>query len=138
MAGIETSHPSRVRGLKYRDDLLCGAPVLSHPSRVRGLKYAQRIREDLLVRSHPSRVRGLKLRLGHRRYDRGHVAPFTGAWIEITSVTRPPVAPYVAPFTGAWIEILVGPSPTKRSPVVAPFTGAWIEICSTHTGRPTG
>ena len=33
------------------------------------------------------------------------VAPFTGAWIEISSRIRPSVIWTVAPFTGAWIEI---------------------------------
>ena len=33
------------------------------------------------------------------------VAPFTGAWIEITAPTGYPYGHLVAPFTGAWIEI---------------------------------
>ena len=33
------------------------------------------------------------------------VAPFAGAWIEISSVTPLPARTIVAPFAGAWIEI---------------------------------
>ena len=55
------------------------------------------------------------------------VAPFAGAWIEISlsqALRRP--AP-VAPFAGAWIEIeLVMTSVNGLH--VAPFAGAWIEI----------
>ena len=56
-----------------------------------------------------------------------HVAPHTGAWIEMkldTSVSRPAE---VAPHTGAWIEILKL-TPSSQSSPVAPHTGAWIEI----------
>ena len=79
-----------------------------------------------------------------------HVAPFTGAWIEIQAreaVQNPPEGSLpsrerglksdltiddgksknVAPFTGAWIEIRKG-CPRQAAPQVAPFTGAWIEI----------
>ncbi len=34
------------------------------------------------------------------------VAPFTGAWIEITWLARMTLI-IVAPFTGAWIEIMI-------------------------------
>ena len=34
-----------------------------------------------------------------------HVAPFTGAWIEILALDDPNLSDNVAPFTGAWIEI---------------------------------
>ena len=61
------------------------------------------------------------------------VAPFTGAWIEITALKDgATIVHTVAPFTGAWIEIQI-PSPTQVKVGVAPFTGAWIEIV--HTGR---
>ena len=33
------------------------------------------------------------------------VAPFPGAWIEISTHPRAPLAVIVAPFPGAWIEI---------------------------------
>ena len=55
------------------------------------------------------------------------VAPFTGAWIEMSSSKAAARTVWVAPFTGAWIEIQPGTS-TPRPIRVAPFTGAWIEI----------
>ena len=60
------------------------------------------------------------------------VAPFTGAWIEITPfwVIRTPQP--VAPFTGAWIEMVDQTAPLAGNRV-APFTGAWIEIASIVT-----
>ena len=61
-----TSHPSRVRGLKYQDNRPGTTDSLSHPSRVRGLKYAF----DGIGRIHYL------------------VAPFTGAWIEIVGMVK--------------------------------------------------
>ena len=55
------------------------------------------------------------------------VAPFTGAWIEITSTKYNIDTLSVAPFTGAWIEIFNYTDNTTDY-TVAPFTGAWIEI----------
>ena len=57
----------------------------------------------------------------------GLVAPFTGAWIEITPNGSADTRKPVAPFTGAWIEIPVESRYAWLDPV-APFTGAWIEI----------
>ena len=75
----------------------------------------------------PTRERGLKSGNREKRPDDLHVAPYTGAWIEIARPrsTRPILL--VAPYTGAWIEIV----PTKDDfvePRVAPYTGAWIEM----------
>ena len=40
------------------------------------------------------------------KYDtNGDVAPYLGAWIEITSLTSTCTKPFVAPYLGAWIEI---------------------------------
>ena len=103
--------------------------------------------------SHPSRVRGLKFRFRFHRLDRGQVAPFTGAWIEIKDyisyaypkcwshpsrvrglkssqkiIAQAIIA--VAPFTGAWIEIAHIEKDDEYFYRVAPFTGAWIEIYS--------
>ena len=36
-----------------------------------------------------------------------HVAPFAGAWIEISGVSSALKGVGVAPFAGAWIEIFV-------------------------------
>ena len=55
------------------------------------------------------------------------VAPFTGAWIEITVAGKIIDNARVAPFTGAWIEIS-GTIRPEFIVCVAPFTGAWIEI----------
>ena len=65
------------------------------------------------------------LGLGHAVSS--HVAPFTGAWIEIISSFRCIYEYNVAPFTGAWIEISNSVTSLLRN-LVAPFTGAWIEI----------
>jgi len=77
--------------------------------------------------SHPSRVRGLKS--GYLVISRANkaVAPFTGAWIEISIQIHLYSPSYVAPFTGAWIEIDLDFGGRQSCPV-APFTGAWIEI----------
>ena len=58
------------------------------------------------------------------------VAPFTGAWIEMTATTRRTSGmARVAPFTGAWIEIIIGVvDEVHEMQEVAPFTGAWIEM----------
>ena len=55
------------------------------------------------------------------------VAPFVGAWIEITGLNSTDSNLHVAPFVGAWIEILEGLGRTLKQDV-APFVGAWIEI----------
>ena len=74
--------------------------------------------------SHPSRVRGLKFRHTSGTEYRIRVAPFTGAWIEITTTVAARAAAAVAPFTGAWIGI----SPLGLGTTTVTFTGAWIEI----------
>ena len=57
------------------------------------------------------------------------VAPFTGAWVEISGGSCWILCKSVAPFTGAWVEICGCNSSGSRSGV-APFTGAWVEIAS--------
>ena len=81
--------------------------ALSHPSWVRGLKFNRPVSTGVVSLSHPSWVRGLKLHLvvlDHHPYD---VAPFMGAWIEITFLICLTAACIVAPFMGAWIEIIL-------------------------------
>ena len=77
------------------------------------------------------------------------VAPFAGAWIEISHIVYPPSVLIVAPFAGAWIEIpysifsvvVLSSLPSRERGLkfaisflvidvqfVAPFAGAWIEI----------
>ena len=78
--------------------------------------------------SHPSWVRGLKFIEAWASVSSPGVAPFMGAWIEITST---PIGTYgwqVAPFMGAWIEIGVQFAQISDNLFVAPFMGAWIEI----------
>ena len=55
------------------------------------------------------------------------VAPFAGAWIEMSDVSWNPLSLYVAPFAGAWIEIIFDRI-AQLNVDVAPFAGAWIEI----------
>ena len=94
---IRESHPSRVRGLKFPDGNLLLKPTMSHPSRVRGLKFLARVYKEKF----------------------GQVAPFTGAWIEISRTPETlGISGGVAPFTGAWIEIsilTVTSSPSSKS-----------------------
>ena len=56
-----------------------------------------------------------------------HVAPFAGAWIEITIFELTIGEQEVAPFAGAWIEIDLQDIMLVKN-YVAPFAGAWIEI----------
>ena len=51
-----------------------------------------------------------------------------GAWIEILEVPRTFTEALVAPFVGAWIEISVLGLAWDEDDDVAPFVGAWIEI----------
>ena len=67
----------------YKENEICCIILLSLPSRERGLK------------SHVTLL-GLWIII---------VAPFAGAWIEITLVALLGVCGLVAPFAGAWIEI---------------------------------
>ena len=65
------------------------------------------------LRSLPSRERGLKCSKDAVDGLDVHVAPFTGAWIEIPVLSSIHPAMRVAPFTGAWIEIKPGRSPRR-------------------------
>ena len=57
------------------------------------------------MKSLPSRERGLKSRGDLDWWRFAHVAPFTGAWIEIWWRHGYRRLERVAPFTGAWIEM---------------------------------
>ena len=65
----------------------------------------------------------------------GQVAPFMGAWIEISYEADMENLQDVAPFMGAWIEIKET-SVSSVMNVVAPFMGAWIEIGRTMACFP--
>ena len=56
-----------------------------------------------------------------------NVAPYAGAWIEITCFYASHCRPRVAPYAGAWIEIATVPGATGNQHV-APYAGAWIEM----------
>ena len=63
----------------------------SHPSRVRGLKFIFKSETEIENgKSHPSRVRGLKSHTVTALLTHIAVAPFTGAWIEISLSTAIP------------------------------------------------
>ena len=76
-------------------------------------------------------MRGLKYTDLEKQAEIVKVAPYTGAWIEISGIIKATSGAMVAPYTGAWIEIknllTVGFIST-----VAPYTGAWIEIVSIY------
>ena len=62
--------------------------------------------EKLFLMSLPLRERGLKYGIKLKTDTGTEVAPFTGAWIEMSSHSSKSASAEVAPFTGAWIEIL--------------------------------
>ena len=57
------------------------------------------------MKSLPSRERGLKSVDQTSGKPMDDVAPFAGAWIEMSLAVRSRFLPPVAPFAGAWIEI---------------------------------
>ena len=99
---------------------------MSHPTWVRGLKFRNEIIEVGDEKSHPTWVRGLKSRVYFRWFG-DKVAPHVGAWIEISCSKKQCTLPPVAPHVGAWIEIS-GYLVSYRYNRVAPHVGAWIEI----------
>ena len=74
-----------------------------------------------------SSERGLKCSALLIVLDHNRVAPFVGAWIEISLYITKGRTPTVAPFVGAWIEMLLSSHAYKPNSV-APFVGAWIEM----------
>ena len=77
----------------------------SLPSWERGLKFM--ILDFLRYRcgSLPSWERGLKWQSTTKKDRKPKVAPFVGAWIEMTQIAIFIVPAGVAPFVGAWIEM---------------------------------
>ena len=59
------------------------------------------------VVSHPTWVRGLKYEIHLASLSAMIVAPYMGAWIEITMYLSLPSDRFVAPYMGAWIEISI-------------------------------
>ena len=79
------------------------------------------------VVSLPSRERGLKSKDFKTSGDVKMVAPFTGAWIEISSAYGQSMVTWSLPSRERGLKSVS--QPAKPVPTqVAPFTGAWIEI----------
>ena len=78
--------------------------------------------------SHPSRVRGLKYWIIPVSFLRRLVAPFTGAWIEMSGFFRQIRAGQRRTLHGCVDWNLYIHIYGKMETLVAPFTGAWIEI----------
>ena len=83
-----SSHPVRVRGLKYFERLAMLFLTESHPVRVRGLKSISCVWCGPINASHPVRVRGLKFNSKVGIIYTILVAPRAGAWIEIARSCR--------------------------------------------------
>ena len=121
----------------------------SHPTRVRGLKHDLRAIEDLRHDVAPHAGAWIETTGWRRRPGRSPVAPHAGAWIEtsVCSTVRPRLpshptrvrglkrlaavtalvsARWVAPHAGAWIETSINLWVQTRR-LVAPHAGAWIE-----------
>ena len=140
-----------MRGLKYAGRLVVEYFTGSHPTGVRGLKFKQSgyVVDKLL--SHPTGVRGLKSVVPVVPWGADNVAPHWGAWIEICYVVRGHIGIASHP-TGVRglksIEFSQGAAdggshPTgvrglkytrvhlrRKQIIVAPHWGAWIEIQS--------
>ncbi len=78
---------------------------LSHPTWVRGLKFRGLSLPLNGLKSHPTWVRGLKSTLGDPKDTHTEVAPHVGAWIEILPPAKRCFSIWVAPHVGAWIEM---------------------------------
>ena len=127
---LSSSHPSRVRGLKYfyllkRHVAIVVAPLAG--AWIEMLRKSSKPSSTSL--SHPSRVRGLKCSTRSTDLRCNSVAPLAGAWIEIKCPSSPKKAALVAPLAGAWIEIRRRRHRGIFSSV-APLAGAWIEMTS--------
>ena len=78
----------------------------SHPSWVRGLKWRKEMTYRFVI--HVAPFMGAWIEMASRSWKRSYraVAPFMGAWIEIKIKHKYTyIYDWVAPFMGAWIEI---------------------------------
>ena len=75
----------------------------------------------------PSRERGLKCPREPPGAPGLDVAPFAGAWMEMSRACGTTCRLDVAPFAGAWIEMATVCVRVVLDEV-APFAGAWIEM----------
>ena len=78
------SLPTRERGLKFDNTIICNILHASLPTRERGLKYSLPLPHTLELWSLPTRERGLKLKSACYINQKHSVAPYTGAWIEMS------------------------------------------------------
>ena len=127
MAGFDQSLPSRERGLKLCTVVFLVMSCSSLPSRERGLKSVRQPGERLRGESLPSRERGLKWLHDDIEFASQVSLPSRERGLKFRIRAAGTIPPGVAPFTGAWIEISGQSAPHPVSEV-APFTGAWIEI----------
>ena len=92
------------------------------------MKYESYDAEKNGGQSLPSRERGLKSTGIDAYKNVRSVAPFAGAWIEITHSFRRSTAKSVAPFAGAWIEIVSSGS-GKFAEVSLPSRERGLKLC---------
>ena len=87
--------------------LLCtAAATTSHPTRVRGLKWRFICSGSLSISEvAPHAGAWIEIKIWAQKSCPCSVAPHAGAWIEITSVRENRRLLQVAPHAGAWIEI---------------------------------
>ena len=100
------SPPSRGRGLKWRNVYPLECPHWSPPSRGRGLKYTVNVEDERDIRSPPSRGRGLKSVDQGLPVEGPSSPPSRGRGLKFDTVLFD-AWHHVAPFTGAWIEIIM-------------------------------
>ena len=116
-----------MRGLKRGHVLEACLQRVSHPTRVRGLKLKTNLIYITQKRSHPTRVRGLKLDVPVTRRPHDLVAPHAGAWIETAKSSRNCGTRKSHPtrVRGLKLEALAYVLSVQNR--VAPLAGAWIE-----------
>ena len=125
----QSSHSTRVRGLKYKAKTKEWIENKSHSTRVRGLKLICLDKEANRNTSHSTRVRGLKSSSCLSTDNLYKVALYTSAWIEITTWHAPSLQTTVALYTSAWIEFSHADC-IHMMDLVALYTSAWIEMRS--------
>ena len=104
---IHTSLRSSERGLKFVSLVLISLMMLpSLRSSERGLKFGKYNSYDDALLSLRSSERGLKSFKDNTKLQNIIVAPFVGAWIEMSASALTCACAWVAPFVGAWIEMI--------------------------------
>ncbi len=101
----QVSHPTRMRGLKWKASTSRSSSAASHPTRMRGLKYRRHEHAVARLESHPTRMRGLKYPALDHLYRVPRVASYADAWIEMRGTKSSTELQSVASYADAWIEI---------------------------------